>query len=313
MKKLTAVFLALVMISGLFGCAAPAAVKESAAEKSIYTFTDALGSEVNVKSADRVAVLIGSFTDIFILAGGKDRIVAAANDSWTSFDLQLPESVVNTGSVKDPELEAILGAAPDLVIASSNTAADIELKEPLETAGITVAYFDVECFEDYLSMLDICTAITGCRENYEQYGLKLQKQVEAARAMADGSAPRVLYVRASGSSCKVKGSTGNLLGEMLADLGCVNIADSDSAILENLSIERIMQDDPEYIFAVLQGADPTDAQKLLESTLLDNPAWQTLTAVKEGRFLVLENELYNLKPNADWGFAYEKLAKILYG
>lgn len=276
-------------------------------------FTDSLGREITVESADRVAVLIGSFTDIWILAGGKDRIVAAANDSWTNFDLDLADTVVNTGSVKDPELEVILGAEPDFVIASSNTKADIELLETFENAGLNVAYFDVENFNDYLNMLDICTQITGCRDNFEKYGLEVQKQVEEAKKMVDGSAPSVLYVRASGSSVTVKGSEGNLLGEMLDDLGCVNIADSDTAILENLSLERIIADDPDFIFAVCQGADPTDAQNLLESTLLSNPAWNTLTAVKEGRFMTLENQLYNLKPNADWGYAYEKLANILYG
>ena len=72
-----------------------------------------------------------------------------------------------------------------------------------------------------------------------------------------------------------------------------------------------MRADPEYIFVVLQGADPEKAMKTLEKTLLANPAWQNLTAVKEGRFFTLEHRLYNLKPNARWGEAYEKLANIL--
>ena len=53
-------------------------------------------------------------------------------------------------------------------------------------------------------------------------------------------------------------------------------------------------------------------QKTLEKTLLTNPAWQSLRAVQEGNFHTLEHSLYNLKPNARWGEAYEKLADILY-
>ena len=34
---------------------------------------------------------------------------------------------------------------------------------------------------------------------------------------------------------------------------------------------------------------------------------------KNGRYFLLEKELYNLKPNARWGEAYQKLADILYG
>ena len=129
---------------------------------------------------------------------------------------------------------------------------------------------------------------------------------------ADGSQPTVLYVRSTGSSCKVKNSKNSVLGEMLADLGCVNVADSQTSLLEQLSLEVILEQDPDFIFAVLQGADPTVAQERLEKTLLSNPAWQTLTAVREGRFHILDNQLYNLKPNERWGDAYEQLAEILY-
>ena len=122
----------------------------------------------------------------------------------------------------------------------------------------------------------------------------------------------MLCIRATGVSCKVKGSRDFVLGEMLADLGCVNIADSEESLLEDLSLEAIIAAEPDYIFAVLQGSDPTDAMETLEQTLLQNPAWSELRAVREGRFYTLEHELYNLKPNARWGEAYEKLADILY-
>ena len=45
----------------------------------------------------------------------------------------------------------------------------------------------------------------------------------------------------------------------------------------------------------------------------ENPAWQQLTAVKEGRVYTLPKELYNLKPNDRWGEAYEKIENILSG
>ena len=92
----------------------------------------------------------------------------------------------------------------------------------------------------------------------------------------------------------------------------MNVADSETSLLDNLSMEAIIRAQPDYIFVVVQGTDPTEAEALLESTLLSNPAWSTLTAVREGRYHVLDNSLYNLKPNARWGEAYEKLSQILY-
>ena len=163
-------------------------------------------------------------------------------------------------------------------------------------------------------MLKVCTDITGRADCYEQNGLQVQKQIEAVCESAEGKeAQTVLYMRATGVSCKVKGSEGTVLGEMLADLGCVNIADSETSLLEELSMEAILAADPDRIFIVMQGSDAEKVQKTLDELVLSNPAWQQLTAVQEGRVHYMDQTLYNLKPNARWGEAYEGLAEILYG
>jgi len=284
-----------------------------AVDAAAVTFTDDLGREVTVSSPKRVAILLGSYADVWSLAGGKDTIVAAADDSWRDFDLELDDSVANLGSLLEPSMETLISAEPDFVIASSNTKADLELQDSLEELGIPVAYFGVNTFDEYLHMLDICTQITGQRDNYQTYGLDVQAQVDAAKAEADGSAPTVLFLRAGSNGVKVKNSKDTVLGAMLADLGAVNIADSDTALLEDLSLEQIMADDPQYIFAVYQGSDQEAAQKVMEQTLTSNPAWNSLTAVQEGRYYVMDKTLYHLKPNDRWGEAYQQLADILYG
>ena len=278
------------------------------------TVTDDLDRQVTfTEPPHRVAPLIGSFADIWILAGGQDSIVATAHDAWTSFSFELGEDVVDLGGVRDLSLEQLLTAEPDLVIGSINTSEDTDILPMLEEMGIQALYFEVDTFEQYLHMLDVCTQVTGNRENYKLYGENVKAQVDAAIERQDGSEPSVLYIRASGSSAKSKGSEGNVLGEMLADLGCRNIADEEPSLLENLSLEAILQADPMHIFIVYQGADTTEAEALLEETLFGNPAWQTLTAIKEGRCHVMSHRLFNLKPNAYWGESYETVAEILYG
>ena len=296
----------------LAACAPTAPAGSGSEQTQSVSFTDDLGRTVTAEPPRRVAALIGSFADLWQLAGGADTLVAAADDAWTSFDLNLDEDVVRLGGVKQINLEQLAAAQPDLVLASSNTAAQLDLLPALEQLGLNVAYFKVAEFQDYLHMLDLCSQLTGDTERFDQYGLAVESQVQAARDRADGSAPTALYIRATGAGCKVKNSRDSVLGEMLRDLGCVNIADSDQTLLEQLSLERILQLDPEYIFVVMQGADKTGAQQALDQTLLASPAWQSLTAVQQGRYYVMDDRLYNLKPNARWGEAYEHLADILY-
>ena len=287
-------------------------VQTTAASETEVRFTDDLGREVTVDNPQRVICLTASYADVWCLAGGADSIVATTNATWTYFDLPLKEDVVNLGSSSELNLEQLIACEPDLILASCGTDRNMELESAFEEMGMNVAYFSVNSIDDYLRMLKVCTQITGCEENYETYGVQVKEQVDQALTRPDGSKPSVLYIRATGSSCKVKNSEGNVLGEMLAALDCDNIADREESLLEQLSMGAILEADPEYIFVVLQGADPANAQEILETTLLSNPAWNTLTAVKEGRYYVMDQVLYNLKPNGRWGEAYEQLADTLY-
>ncbi len=286
-------------------------VNESSTIADEVLFTDALGNTISVSRPERVATLLGSFTDIWYLAGGE--VVATVKDSWTSFDLGLSEDVVNLGSFLNPELELLIASEPDLVIASAGSDAQIELAESLRGAGINVAYFEVNNFDDYLGMLDICTQITGNRDAYEEYGIKTGEKIREQKERADDSHPRVLFIRAAASSVKAKGSEGTVGGEILADLGCVNIADSDKTILDDLSLEAIVAGDPDYIFVTTQGEDTAGALANMDALISENPAWSSLRAVKDGKYFVLDKELFNSKPNARWGESYEILADILYG
>ena len=185
-----------------------------AGEDAAYTFTDDLGREVTVESYERVATLLGSYADMWILAGGD--VCAAPDDAFVDLDLPLGEDTVNLGETKRLSLELLLSADPDFVLASTNTSQHLEWQSSLEGAGITVAYFDVSCFDDYLRVLKTCTDITGQPERYTQYGTDIQKEInEILSRNAGKSAPTVLSMRASATSIRAKGNGGNVLGEML--------------------------------------------------------------------------------------------------
>lgn len=279
------------------------------------TVTDDLGREVALpKGKLRAAVLLASFADCWQLAGGE--VAATVHDAWEDYDLALSDSVVDLGLYNGISMELLVQAEPDLVIASANTKAQVELAISFEELGLPVLYFSVGSFEEYLSMLSTLTTITGRTDLYEGNGRLVQQEVEKAKQDAadavKGKEPqRVLILRVSARGVHAIGTSGSVLGTMLRDLGCVNIADG-SILEDSLSVERILADDPDRIFVVFQGSHTQDAKKLLETEITSTPGWSGLTAVKNGRVHYMDKHLYHLKPNKRWGEAYNKLETLLF-
>lgn len=319
MKRFLTVFTATVFIAAMIltsGCSAGENDSPQNAEdiSGSITFTDALDRTVTVNNPQKAAALLGSFAEIWTLAGG--QLAAAPDDAWNDMELSLPENVLNLGKINDLSLEMLLSADPDFIVASSSVGIDLEWLDIIESTDIPIAYFDVSDFDDYLSMLKICTEITGRSDLYQKNGLDIRETVDGViekskLRVEEKGAPEVLSLRASASYVRAKSSRGNVLGEMLNTLGCVNIADGNDAFLEKISIEHIIERDPDFIFVVQTGDNDQGARETLNAFIADNPAWSGLTAVKEGRVYFMDKRLYNLKPNARWGEAYEKLEEIL--
>ena len=181
------------------------------AEAGEITFTDALGRTVVLDGVPRrTASLSGSLADIWMLSGG--TLCAAAEDAWDDFSLDIDDAVC-IGGAHSPNPELLIAADPDFVIASASTAAHVELLDLLTAAGITVAYFEVECFEDYLAMLSVCTDITGRTDLYEVNGSALHEQIESIKQQYRQSdipdqERQILLLRAVSNAVKAKGSDG---------------------------------------------------------------------------------------------------------
>jgi len=317
MKKLFVLFMVLTM-TVLAGCQGEPADKTEAGDDKTktesFTFTDDLGREVTVNNPQRVVALLGSFAEMWQLAGGD--VVATADDAWDDLGLTLAEDTVNIGNTKSVSVEKIFAADPDFIIASSNTRINMELLDTFESTGIPTAYFEVSGFDDYLRVLKTMSDITGREDLYQKNGLGIQQQIEdviaASKERLEGKeAPTVLYLRVSASALYAKNSKDSVLGEMLAALGCHNIADDDDSMLENVSIEHVLKVDPDYVFTVQLGSDTEGTKQHIETLFAEGTLWSTLSAVKEGRWHHLDKRLYNLKPNALWGDAYEGLEAIL--
>ncbi len=304
----------------IFLCLAACGSKDaSAGSGSALICEDALGDQVEFTAREleriadgtmKVAVLNGSFAEIWSLAGGK--LAAVTEDAYEDGrEMAIDDGTVNVGTLRNPNLEVLLASDIELAILSADLESNVSLHDKLKDVGIKTVYQSVETFEDYLETLDFFTKLTGREDRYEQYGALIEEEVRGQIARQDDSYPTALLLRAYGSGVKAKGSD-NMTGAMLRELGCINIADGEGRLTDELSLEAIIEKDPEYIFVTVMGNDEEAGLKSIDDLLAGNPAWNDLAAVRKGHYYVLPKNMFHNKPNQRWGESYRMLADILY-
>lgn len=297
---------------------APEAPAAEAAAPGPVTFTDDMGNEVTVDNPQRVVACMGSFANAWELAGG--TLVGVSDDALTAagWTIESPD-VAKVGDFTAVNLEAIMALNPDFVIMTSGTggrggdSSQADLRDALVGAGIPVAYFEVTTFDDYERLMRVFTDITGRADLYDQNVAKVAAAIDAVvGAVPAENPPTALLLTTFSGGTRVQ-SSGTQTGAMLADLGVNNLADEDKSLLKDFSLEAVIEMDPDFIFVIPMGSDTEAAMRNLEEATAANPAWGSLSAVQNGRYITLDPTLYLAKPNAQWDAAYQGLFDNLYG
>ena len=240
-------------------------------------------------------------------------------EAFTLSDYDLKsENVQKVGDFSNPNLESIIALEPDFVIMTSGSGGrggdsnQTDLKAALAASNIPVACFQVTTFADYERMLRTCCDITGRDDLYEQNAQAVSERIKAITAKVPaGEAPTALVLTTFSGGTRVQASS-TMTGAMLADLGVKNLADENPSLLKDFSLESIIEMNPDYIFVVPMGNDDAAAMKALEDQTAANPAWSTLDAVQNGRYVTLDPHLFQYKPNERWDQSYQVLFDALY-
>ena len=303
--------------SATASAASGSAATGAAATEAAVTFTDDLGYEVSVASAERVVACMGSFADAWELAGG--TLVGATDDAWENYDIA--SDAASVGRSTALSLEEILACDPDFVVMTAKSSSkhetgvsQDELKAALDESGIACAFFSVTGFDDYLRMLDVFCQITGRDDLYEENGTDVQARIQEVVATYSVAArdpvPTALVMSASSKGVSAQDAD-TMTGLMLADLGARNVVEEYDSLLSDFSMEAVLEIDPDYLFVLAAGSDEAAAQQNYEQSVEADPAWSQLTAVHEGRSTVLSQDLFLQKPNNRWDEAYLVLAEAL--
>ena len=304
MRKYISIFLSFLLTLSLLSCSPTKSV-----ESEGYTFFDDLGREVTVSQGDKIAACHASFADCWLLSGGK--LVGVTSDAVEDHGLSVGNAEI-IGTAKTVNRESLVASGATVALLSADLTAHLELEKPLEALGIRCVYFKVDTFDDYARVMGHLTAITGREDLYDTHVTQVGERIdEILEKIPKNESRTLLLMRAYSSGIKAK-SDDNLAGLILKEFGLKNIADSHPSLLEDMSLEHIVETDPDVIFVLTMGSEKS-ALAYLKENIESNEAFASLCAVRSGNYHVLPKELFHYKPNERWDESYEYLAKLLYG
>lgn len=264
-------------------------------------------SYAKTKTPKSVVALSKSVAEMWLLAGGE---LSGTTDDALELSAEFPsaEKAVSVGSLTTSSLEAIISLNPDFVILTQDIPLHKKLYGNLKSLGIKTYIADVKSFADYDRVFKDFTELTGRSDLYKKNVLDVKASIDSIVGDSKKQQGKTyLFIRVSAAKNKVlKEHFGN---EIFQSFGLKSMVEDDSA-LDEVGIEAIVSSDPDYIFVVQQGKQK-NAEEAFYKAYSSNPAWNGLSAVKNGKVFVLPKEFFNYKPNARWAEAYKVVKELL--
>ena len=261
----------------------------------------------------KTACLNSSIADLWVLSGGTVDLTVGE-----SVERGITESgvlLLDNGSGRNINREMLVDVEPDLVLGSADTASHVRLKAFLDEIHIPMILIEEDSFDDFLEIYGTLTSITGREDLYSIYGIGQKEEIGKIilEAEKEEEKPSVLFVRAGSafSSVRAKRAENHFAARIIEDLGARNIADEAEALSESLSLEAILELDPDMILIVAQG-DEKESMDYMDA-LFSRPGWRDIRAVKEENVHFLSRDLFHFKPNGRWAESYREMKDILYG
>ncbi|MBT5775530.1 MAG: ABC transporter substrate-binding protein [Dehalococcoidia bacterium] len=288
--------------------AAAAAPTETATEYPL-TVRDLLGREVIIEAApQRIVTTSPSAIEMLYAAGGE-----AIARSETSAHPDGVAGLPSIGPSYAPAFEAILELGPDLVLADAS--AQAHLAEAFDGAlrGIPVVFIGAVAYEDVATSISLIGELIDNQDAADTAAAELGTVLEEVQALSAGeTSPRVLIMNGAINDFFVA-LPDSFVGNLVALAGGENVAAGQPQIgrfpgYSQLSLEAIVEADPEVILTITAGPPPTLAELVLQDA-----TFADLTAVLDGRVHGLDLEVYLQAPGPRAADGLKELSALLFG
>ena len=264
------------------------------------TFVDDTGRKIYLANPPkRVVSLAPSITEILFAIGAGDSVVGV-----TEFCDYPPEALTKTriGDSR-PNLEPLLALQPDLVVAMDVIRDDV--LETLQQLNVPLFILEARSIEHVYAHIQTLGRMLHRVQEANALARSMRQDIQAIGDRTSAlSKPRVLYVVYPQPF--ITAGSGSFIHQLLELAGGDNIAKDAGNAYPRLSMEVVLQKDPEIL--LLPSMDGKDAAT---SDFEQWTRWTTMTAVKTKRLHFVPWTLIS-RPGPRIGQGLEALARIIH-
>ena len=259
---------------------------------------DDFGDSVRVGPARRIVSLNPVATEFLFAAGAGERVVGRTH--WDHYP-PAADAVPDLGNGIDPNVEAVLGAKPDLVILYMN-ASNRRAALGLQAAGVRTLTVRTDQIADLTRLADLFAAVTGDRAGRIAVD-SVMRSVDAVRKMPrPATPPRAFWVLFDGGPQVWTMGRGSFMNELLEIAGATNVFGDIAAPSAQVSLEEVVKRNPDLFVVGPKTADRLKA----------NSAWNGTAAVRARRFAIVDSALVG-RPGMRLGEAARHVRRLVVG
>ncbi len=236
--------------------------------------------ETDSASADvpqAIVSLSPTSTEMLYAIGAGDQVIAV--DDRSDYPAEAP---VTDLSGFTPNVEAILGYEPDLVVSNADTA---DLVAGLEQAGVeTLILPAAENLDDTYTQIEQLGAATGHVGEAAELVAQMKTDIDEILAgLPERETPLTYYHELDNTFYSVTDDT--YIGQIYGMLGLTSIATGGNGYPQ-LSNEFILEQNPDVVFLA-------DGQccGVTPEVVAARAGWNELSAVRDGRVYVLDEDI----------------------
>ncbi len=274
------VIAAILAASLLGGCGADAPASDPA-DSSAEGFPVTIGEVTIPAPPQRIVSASATHTEILYAIGAGGTVVA------TDLFSDHPPAARDTEKIDSFNLnvEAIAALNPDLVILAFDPGGAID---GLASVGIPTILFDPPAtLDDAYEQFEAIGSGTGRTDQAAALVASMRAEVDQIVAATPQDSGLTYFHELDGNLYTV--TSGTFIGHLYGLLGLENVADavgSDDYGYAQLTAEFLLDADPDLIFLADTKCCGQD-----RSTVEQRPGWETLSAVREGRVIELDDDV----------------------